>query len=34
MLSVLENAGRMGVKLPEFLVKVLSVLKNEMDHKS
>lgn len=33
MLSVLENAGRMGVKLPTFLVKVLSVLKDEMDKK-
>lgn len=34
MLSVLENAGRMGVKLPKFLVKALSVLKKEMDKKN
>lgn len=30
LLSIMENAGRMGAQLPEFLVKVLAVLKNKV----
>ncbi|MBP3609577.1 MAG: phage holin family protein [Lachnospiraceae bacterium] len=33
MLSILENAGRMGVKLPQSLVKVICRLKNNVDRK-
>ena len=33
LLSILENAGRMGVNLPSFLVKALSETKNEIDKK-
>lgn len=33
LLSILENAGRMGVSLPPFLVKLLSELKNNIDKK-
>jgi toxin secretion/phage lysis holin len=32
-LSILENAGRMGVKLPEFLVQVLANMKNDINEK-
>ena len=31
LLSILENAGRMGVVLPSFLKKVLAELKNRVD---
>lgn len=31
LLSILENAGRMGVILPTFLKKVLAELKNRID---
>ena len=30
-ISVLENAGRMGVELPQFLKKTLSELKKDLD---
>jgi toxin secretion/phage lysis holin len=33
LLSILENANRMGVALPGFLVKVLINMKNNVDHK-
>ena len=33
ILSVLENAGRMGVELPESLKKVLSTLQDEIENK-
>ncbi|TCL56907.1 toxin secretion/phage lysis holin [Kineothrix alysoides] len=33
LLSILENANRMGVALPGFLVKVLMNMKNNVDHK-
>ena len=33
LLSILENAGRMGVNLPSFLVKVLSDMQNELENK-
>ncbi|HJC23190.1 MAG TPA: phage holin family protein [Candidatus Eisenbergiella merdavium] len=33
LLSLLENAGRMGVKLPESLKKVLSILQDEINKK-
>ena len=33
LLSILENAGRMGVNLPEFLKKVLSSIKENIDEK-
>lgn len=33
-ISILENAGRMGVELPEFLKKTLSELKKDVDEKS
>lgn len=32
-ISILENAGRMGVELPEFLEKTLSELKKDVDDK-
>jgi phage-related holin len=32
-LSILENAGRMGVKLPDFLVQVLANMKNDINEK-
>lgn len=32
-ISILENAGRMGVELPEFLKKMLSELKKDVDDK-
>lgn len=32
LLSILENAGRMGVNLPSFLVKVLSDMQNELEN--
>ena len=32
-LSILENAGRMGVELPEFLKRTLSELKKDVDSK-
>ena len=31
MLSILENAGRMGAKLPSWLVKYIDILKNKID---
>ena len=31
LLSILENVGRMGTELPEFLKRVLSELKNDLD---
>lgn len=31
LLSIMENAGRMGAQLPDFLVKVLAVLKNKVE---
>lgn len=34
LLSILENAGRMGVELPEFMKKVLSELKKDIEDKS
>lgn len=33
LISILENAGRMGVELPEFLEKSLSELKKDVDGK-
>lgn len=33
LLSILENAGRMGVQLPQFLMDVLAEMKNEVDDK-
>ena len=33
LLSILENAGRMGVNLPSFLVKVLSEIQSEIEDK-
>lgn len=32
-ISILENVGRMGVKLPQFLEKTLSELRKEIDNK-
>ena len=32
-LSILENAGKLGVPLPEFLKKALEQLKNNSDKK-
>lgn len=34
LISILENAGRMGVELPEFLRKILSELKRDIDEQS
>lgn len=31
LISILENAGRMGAQLPDFLKKVLSDLKNDVE---
>lgn len=31
LLSITENAGRMGAQLPEFLIRVLAVLKNKVE---
>lgn len=31
MLSILENAGRMGAKLPPWLIKYIDILKNKID---
>lgn len=33
LLSILENAGRMGVVLPQFIINALSDLKNEIEKK-
>lgn len=33
IISILENIGRMGTKLPEFLNKVLAEMKNDLDNK-
>ena len=33
LLSILENAGRMGVTLPLFLLKLLAELKDSIDKK-
>lgn len=33
LLSVLENAGRMGAPLPDFLRNVIAVLKSSVEHK-
>lgn len=32
LISILENVGRMGTELPEFLEKVLAELKNNLDN--
>lgn len=34
LLSIIENAGRMGAPLPEFLKKVISQLRNNIDDKN
>lgn len=34
IISILENAGRMGTELPDFIKNVLTDLKNEVDKKS
>lgn len=31
-LSIIENAGRMGAQVPEWLQKYIAVLKNKIDH--
>ena len=33
LLSILENAGRMGVNLPSFLIKVLSEIQSDIEDK-
>ena len=33
MLSIIENAGRMGVPIPEWLGKYIAVLKTRIDDK-
>ncbi len=33
LLSILENVGRMGVRLPQFFVNVLTELKKDIDNK-
>lgn len=33
LISILENVGRMGTELPDFLKKVLSELKNDLEDK-
>ncbi len=33
LISILENVGRMGTELPEFLEKVLAELKNNLEDK-
>ena len=32
LLSIIENAGRMGGPVPDWLCKYISVLKNQIDH--
>lgn len=34
LISILENVGRMGVKLPKFLVKTLTEIRNNVDEKN
>ena len=34
MLSIIENAGRMGAPVPEWLSKYIAVLKETIDHKA
>lgn len=34
LLSIIENAGRMGAPLPEFLKKIISQLKSNIDDKN
>lgn len=34
LLSIVENAGRMGAPIPEFLKKIISQLKNNIDDKN
>lgn len=34
LISILENVGRMGTELPEFLEKVLAELKNNLEEKN
>lgn len=34
LLSVIENAGRMGAPVPEWLKKYIAVLKNQVEHKT
>lgn len=33
IISILENIGRMGTKLPEFLKKILAEMKDDLDNK-
>lgn len=33
IISILENIGRMGTKLPDFLYKVLAEMKDDLDNK-
>ena len=32
LLSIIENAGRMGADVPEWLLKYISVLKDKIDN--
>lgn len=34
LLSIIENAGRMGAQVPEWLCKYIAVLKETIDHKA
>ena len=34
LLSIIENAGRMGAQVPEWLCKYIAVLKEAIDHKA
>lgn len=34
LLSIIENAGRMGAAVPEWLLKYIAVLKDTIDHKA
>lgn len=34
LISILENAGRMGVKLPQFIINVLSEIKDDIEKDS
>ena len=34
LLSIIENAGRMGAQVPEWLCKYIAVLKEAVDHKA
>lgn len=34
MLSIVENAGRMGAQVPEWLGRYIAVLKEQIDHKA